>query len=438
MKATLTKLAAWATLVLVPGLSAVGQQGAGPAAQQVPVYNYYYNETGSPQVAPTAYADGGAPVVDEDVGGGCAGCASSGGCGSCARCRRQLGAWGSVEYLMLWQKGRALPPLVTTQPNQGILPQGTILFGDDTIGNNLLSGGRVTGGLWLDSEDSLGVCVRFLASESDHTGFAAGSDGGGNPLLARPFINTAGGVPVSSALLISSPGFASGNINVTTSSDLYSGEVLGRIHLDGDHRGRLDLIGGYHTTLIDDGLTIASSNTIIGGNLPVDTRFQVVDDFNVRNEFHGGTLGLWYDAYRGPWTISVLGKLSIGTMTEQIRIRGNTVVTDPGNNSTNYPDSGLFAQRTNVGDYQRRETAFIPELNLTFNRQLTRNLDFTIGYTFIYWSTLVLAGDQIDPRVNTNQLLNGPIVAPFDPAPPAFRDTQYWLHAMTMGVNFRF
>jgi len=337
---------------------------------------------------------------------------------------------------MLWQKGRDLPPLVTTNPNSGILPNGTILFGSDTVGNNMLSGGRVTAGLWLDSEDSLGVLFRFLGAESDRTGYHNGSDANGSPLLARPFINTQF-APTNSALIISAPGFARGNIDVSTSSDLYTGEILGRINLDGDNRSRLDLIGGYHTTLIDDGLTIRSNHEILGGNLPVGTRFLINDDFNTRNQFHGGALGLWYDSYRGPWTISLLGKLSIGRMSEEIRIRGNTVVTDVANNSTTY-EGGLLAQRTNIGNYQRHETAFIPEINLTLSRQLTQRLDFTMGYSFVYWSTLVLAGDQVDPRVNVSQLIGGPILNPQDPGPPTFRDTDYWVHALSFGFNYRF
>jgi hypothetical protein len=437
MKATLTKLAAWASLVLAPTLSALAQQGAVPVGNQAATADYYSTgEAG--QIALTAYgADGDGPPVIHEGGGDCTSSCGCGGCGSCGYCRRPLGAWGSVEYLMVWQKGRDLPPLVTTTPNNGILPGGTVLFGADNVGDRLLSGGRVTAGLWLDSADSLGAYFRFFGTESDRTGFQAGSDANGSPLIGRPFINTFGGNPVNSVLLITAPGVSTGDIDVSTSSNVYNGEVMGRINLDGDNRSRLDLIGGYHMSVIDDGLTIVSQNRVIGGNLPVDTRFLISDDFNTRNEFHGGTFGLWYDTYRGPWTISVMGKLSIGRMTEQIRIRGNTLVTDAGNNQTLF-DGGLYAQRTNIGQYQQTETAFIPELNLNFSRQITRNLDFTIGYSFIYWSTVVLAGDQIDGRVNSSQLQGGPIVAPFDPAPPTFRDTEYWLHALSFGMNYRF
>ena len=41
MKATFTKLAAWATLVLAPTLPAVAQQGPNPMARQPAMYNYY-------------------------------------------------------------------------------------------------------------------------------------------------------------------------------------------------------------------------------------------------------------------------------------------------------------------------------------------------------------------------------------------------------------
>jgi len=176
---------------------------------------------------------------------------------------------------------------------------------------------------------------------------------------------------------------------------------------------------------------------VLGGQLPVGTRFNIVDDFATRNEFQGGSLGFWYEKYRGPWTVSLLGKLSIGRMHEEIRIRGNTVVTDVLNNQTAF-DGGLLAQPTNIGVYARNQTAFIPELNFNLSRQLTQRLDFTVGYTFVWFSTVVLAGDQVDLRVNDTQMLGGPLVGPANPGPPAFHDTNYYVHALSFGINYRF
>ena len=50
--------------------------------------------------------------------------------------------WGELDYLIWWRQGRVLPPLVTTEPNRGVLPQATTLLGDETVGNEAQSGAR--------------------------------------------------------------------------------------------------------------------------------------------------------------------------------------------------------------------------------------------------------------------------------------------------------
>jgi hypothetical protein len=454
MKLNLKKISTWTVFALASpavlwaeGASARRANPARAAVYQESAASPKTKKVSAPSAAPIAAptaAPTAAPVVSEPPpmtadlpDDACPICGDHAN-GSCATCgsTRSWGVWGSVEYLLLWQSGRELPPLVTSSPNDGALPNATMLFGGDVIGNDVLSAGRVTAGLWLDSHDSMGVAFRFLGSESERTGFQADSNANGSPLLARPFTNTQF-LPTPSAFLVSTPGFLRGSVDVVTSSDLYSGEALGRINLDADDCNRLDLIGGYHTMLLDDGLTIQNQSVVIGGNLPIGTQFRVLDDFNTRNEFHGGSLGFWYDSYRGPWTVSAMAKVSIGSMLQQVRVRGQSQVIDAAGGSTNY-DGGLLASRTNIGDFERRETTYIPEINLSLSRQLTKRLDFTMGYTFIYLSSVVLAGDQIDLNVNGSQVFGGMIVPPEDPRPPRFDDREYFVHGLSLGLNYRF
>jgi hypothetical protein len=61
-------------------------------------------------------------------------------------------------------------------------------------------------------------------------------------------------------------------------------------------------------------------------------------------------------------------------------------------------------------------------------------LKFTIGYNLIYWSDVALAADQIDTTVNLTQAGGNPLVGPARPA-FAFRETDYWLQGLTLGVQ---
>ena len=80
---------------------------------------------------------------------------------------------------------------------------------------------------------------------------------------------------------------------------------------------------------------------------------------------------------------------------------------------------------------------YVPEVALSVNRRLTDHLDFSLGYSFMYWSEAVLAGDQIDTTIDGGLLQGGPGNGIRRPA-FNFRETDFYLHAMTFGLNYRY
>ena len=69
---------------------------------------------------------------------------------------------------------------------------------------------------------------------------------------------------------------------------------------------------------------------------------------------------------------------------------------------------------------------------------LTENLDFSIGYSMIYWSSVALAGDQIDTSVNNTQVLGGGLNGPANPAFNGIQDSGFWVQGINLGLNLRF
>ena len=112
----------------------------------------------------------------------------------------------------------------------------------------------------------------------------------------------------------------------------------------------------------------------------------------------------------------------------------NTV--DVGGNSLTGP-GGIFAQTTNMGTYKRDKIAYVPEITFNVNRRLTERLDFTVGYSFMYWSSVVLAGDQIDTTVDGGLFNSGPGNGVNRPS-FTFRETDFFMHSLSLGMNFRF
>jgi hypothetical protein len=375
--------------------------------------------------------------------------------------------WGSVEFLLGFRKSRQVPPLVTTSPigtsraNAGVLglDSTTILFGGGGLEDNPQPGGRAEVGVWLDPAARVGIGGSFMGLQEDSVTFSASSDG--STILARPFFNTLLGQEASQ--LVAYPGFVSGSVNVDSENQVYSAEAFLRqqiavwpvqhpvlfltdsiamrirslfglpgtqavcIHQYNTPPGapltRLDFIAGYQFSRIDDSLSITNNLVSLdpGFLVPVGTTLDAFDRFDARNDFHGGTLGLKSVTHCGRWSVTMLGKVALGNMRQAVTIDGQTVITVPSGASVT-GGRGLLAQPSNMGSFDRDRFAVIPEARIMLSYNLTQNLNLGVGYDFVYWNRVALAGDQIDTRVDVTQTFSDPSFT--------FRDSDFFVHAL--------
>lgn len=367
------------------------------------------------------------------------------GCGECITCRRRMDVFGKLEYLMWWGKGSYLPPLVTTgdptlvnRNDAGVIGFNTteVIFGAEQGGISLQNGARGTFGIWLDPAHDVGVAARVYGVESDNDSLNRASDG--NPYLARPFFDVFLG---EDALLIAyddviDGDIVDGNVQASYSSNFFATEVYGRIMMERDHKKRVDLIAGYQFFRLDDRLRVRSFSTDRGAGIILDgTTFDIEDRFSCQNEFHGGMLGLQGRVANGRVSIDWLAKAAYGVSNQRTNINGRTIVTAP---MANPQESvgGLLAQGTNIGNYARSHNVFMPEVGATLNYHHTPNLAFGVGYTYIWFSSVLTAGDQIDRQVNLTQQ-PGPIVGPLRPTYIP-RERDYWLQGLNFSVTYDF
>jgi hypothetical protein len=112
-------------------------------------------------------------------------------------------------------------------------------------------------------------------------------------------------------------------------------------------------------------------------------------------------------------------------------MQGNTVV-----NGGNPQTGGLLTQNSNIGTFKENRDVFVPELDINLHLHLTQNIDFSFGYSFVYFTTVALAGDQVDRRVNLTQF-GGPLVGAALPG-VLLRDTDFWYQGLNLGLNGRF
>lgn len=344
------------------------------------------------------------------------------------------------DYLMWWSRGRQTPPLLTTSPTgtprddagEVGLATTTVLYGDEPIGTDMRSGGRVTlsyllgnGCAWADG--------RFWGlEESSETFFASSA---GDPILTRPFFNVV--LNQQDALLLAFPGVATdGSILVQSQNEMSGADAWLRQPWCRDGCARIDLLAGYQYTRMADSLVINSVFTSIdpAGNVPPGTVIDNLDSFATRNEFHGGQLG-FLGEYRGEcWTLEILGKIALGGMRERVVIDGRTILTEPGDPPVTSA-GGLLAQPTNIGAFERSRVAFVPEVGVNLAYHVSPCWQLSFGYSFLYWSDVMLAGRQIDPVVNLSQN-PGPIAGEERPR-FVFDRTHYWVQGMNFGAEYR-
>ncbi|HEX5105777.1 MAG TPA: BBP7 family outer membrane beta-barrel protein, partial [Pirellulaceae bacterium] len=407
-----------------PGRQPAPVRTSPPAAQQAektpaqrPVQPAAHQEV-LPEVAPLPgeqmYYEGEGPVFADDWGtcgpGGCNFCGQRGpGCGPFGQgCLS--GVYVRAEYLLWGAKGATLPPLVTSSPPgtaqnvAGILgePDTVILFGDETVNNDLRSGGRLVLGWWFDPCRRLGIEGDYFSLDDESTDFRASSTG--TTIIGVPFYDVVQGI--ENVNLVAFPNLIQGTIaadyrttfqgaGIRAMYNLACGEGGGCSWITGCpvHTGfRFDMLLGYRFVRLDDNFTLVENSVSLSTANPGS--FNIRDQFDTENQFHGIDLGTSLSFCKGCFSLEMLSKIALGNTHSVTTINGSTIITQNGISET-FP-GGIFAQRTNSGTFEDDQFAVVPELGVMAGYQINPCWRVTVGYTFIYWSQVARAGDQID------------------------------------------
>ncbi|MCA9138771.1 MAG: BBP7 family outer membrane beta-barrel protein [Planctomycetales bacterium] len=370
--------------------------------------------------------------------------------------------WISFEGLTMWSDGMDLPPLVTRSPvgtdqaDAGVLTRSgtSTLFGGpgNDLFENSRSGWRLQFGFWLDRCHSWGVGADYIDLDRETENFSATSTG--DPILARPFFNTMTGSEDSELVALNNGTDIqlTGTVGVSAYTELVGGSFYLRrltccdegcrewlfCGCNGHYCSRNEFRLGYRFMELSEGVRITeelqnNGTTNIG-------QFSIADQFDTRNQFNGVDLGWSHRLTRGYWTLETLVRLGVGNTRQSITIAGQTTIVDrndPSNVSTETFDAGLLALSTNSGKFQQNQFSVLPELDLTLGYQLTDHFKATIGYTGIYWSNVIRPGQHIPTDINPD-FLPPAITSTGDPRPLfAFDTTDYWVHGLTYGLEYR-
>ena len=348
-------------------------------------------------------------------------------------CEIPYGTWVTVDYLMWWTRGQSLPPLVTTGSQTGSMsdPNVRVLFGDERVDTNLRSGGRINIGTWLNTQQTWGIGASFLDLQNVARNYDVASTG---PILARPFFNTQTGHDDSE--IVAQSGIAAGGIRVRTTDAFVAGDAYFRQALAFAPRRRIDLVYGWRYLQMSESLSIDDrtvSTDPFNQQVPLGTTIVGRDEFRTINRFNGAQIGLMTERRAGIWSLSTVGKISLGNMHETVLINGSNTVSEPGVGQTHSAGS-LLAQPSNIGRFDRNVFAAVPEVTLNLGLQLSPQWRANVGYSLIYINRVAQAGNQVDFAVDPNQLSGGTGTSPAF----HFQQSNFWVQGLNFGLNYRF
>lgn len=332
-------------------------------------------------------------------------------------CREKC--WLSADFLYAASSRSLLPPLVTASPAGtapalvGRLgqPSTTTVFGGNQLAE-MRPALRAEAGFWIG--ERLGVDGTFIYTDSARASFE-GTGRPGGTLLARPIVVS--GTESALPLGLSQPE----SIAAAAHSRLIGGDINLRWNLGREQFSRWDVFAGYRYMNLRDGVKVYTDRFAPNPADGPDLRVTDSDAFRTVNQFHGPQVGIatthrLFDRL----TFSARLGVALGVTLADTQLTGSTT------SGLGTSPAGLLVTGTNAGRYQNTYFAVLPTADARFGYDVTDWLRLNVGYTFLYWSRVERAGDQIDREVTGGHPLYPRTI------------TDYWLQGVTLGVELRY
>lgn len=396
------------------------------------------------------------------------------------RCPQPTGAFVRADYLLWWSKGGEVPPLITTSTDtdqgSGIIgsPYTRILYGDEVINFANRSGIRASGGVLLGCGRAIEFDYLTLGrSNNGRDLYSSGDYTSGNEFLARPFVDFATGLNAAEEVAgdalrgriraNQSEFFQSYGVyfrkpiycpqpvccvdeccgetceeacEETCTDESCSTSSVGFLEVIRPRAWRIDFLGGWRSYRLEEWTTI-EENLVVKNRPPYipGSTFDVRDSFASENIFNGAEIGLSAQRCSGRWKFDLLAKVGLGSQTQIARINGHTVIDDTVVLPMTY-EGGLLALDSNIGEYRRNKFVAIPQFGGEVSYQLTKYLRGFVGYSIIYWPSVVRSGALIDTTVDQNQI--PPMTASGTRPAFSWNESDYWAQGMNFGLEARF
>jgi hypothetical protein len=323
-----------------------------------------------------------------------------------------LGIWIDADYLLWWTKAGHVPPLVTAAvpSDAGVIgpANAATLFGGGDVNSGARSGGRFDLGFWFTDSQVLGLEAGYWFLADHSVRLAAGQEASSeSPATFSPL------VPDSTP---------PGTYRVALTNNLQSAELNLVANLARSEHVHLGVLSGFRYLQFDENLHVEQDFT----SADFSEQDFWDDEFRTRNHFYGGQVGARLEYAYQRFFFDVTGKVALGVTDQHVTLAGGVtqaITTTSVDNFGNVIPTTQVAQSTSGGlltepaAFSRDRFAVVPEVGFNLGYQLTSYLRASVGYNFVYWSSVVRAGDQVSgvPRA-----------------------TSFWAQGLNLGLAFRF
>jgi hypothetical protein len=365
--------------------------------------------------------------------------------------------WFAAEYLFLVLRNEPLPgptTVYTPSPIMGFVPPfdpaSTQIVMDTLAGDGTFhNGGRFTAGMWLTRKRVFGVEGNFFVMDQQGDGLGTGGDTQGNPLITGPNYNALLGNP-GTFLLVSDPRGLSGRVSEAYTTEFWGAE--GNILFNPIGKGYgSTFLGGYRYLQLNDTFSYSQSTKVLaddvaffrGAAVPANSQLLIDDQFETKNQFHGGHFGVRVQTNIERLFFSVDAKLGLGQNRQTVDIRGATtflplaspILNPAGAAVGEAAVGGLMATRSNIGRFTNTEFSVVPEIGVTLGCHITHNIHVFGGYNFLYWSKVLRPAGVINTAPDPSQVPTSVLFQPpggLELDTRFMRQTDFW----AQGVNF--
>jgi hypothetical protein len=352
--------------------------------------------------------------------------------------------WFEADFL-LWfiKQGPLNVPLVTagntSDANPGALgqPHTQVLFGTSGLDYGAIPGGRFDMGYWFDAESRFGIEAGFFLLSQQNAGYSVFSNSAGSPVLSVPIFNAQ--TRQEDQVPVAFPGVYAGGVIVASSSTLGGANLDGCFNLVRNSGFQADVVAGFRFVDLRETLGIQTPDVSIGSTASQSgsIAYNTVDEFRASNQFYGGEIGGRIGYRWERWSVDLTGSVALGSTYQSLNIDGYSTASSPSGGPPSVSPGGIFAQPTNMGRYWAWDFAVVPEAELKIGFQVWRNVLITAGYDFLYWSSVVRPGAQVNRDVNLSQstlLGAGALSGPAQPVAPLSR-TDFFANGLTLGLE---